>query len=167
MWAMATSCTGRSGGIPDGAPAMVVHGGPGGGSPGRMPGVFNPVRDRVVLFDQRGCGRSTPHASDPTTDMSVNTAVHLVRDMEQLRAYLGIERMLLFGGSWGSALSLGYAEQRPERVRALVLPAFWLMGRDEVDWLYRGVPESCFLRSGNGFGTVPAGNATWSAPMCD
>lgn len=125
-------------GNPEGRPVMVVHGGPGGGSPGRVPGVFDLERDRVVLFDQRGCGRSTPHASDPATDMSVNTAAHLVRDMEQLRAHLGIERMLLLGGSWGSALSLGYAERHPERVRALVLPAFWLMGRDEVDWLYRG-----------------------------
>jgi proline iminopeptidase len=125
-------------GNPDGKPAVIVHGGPGAGSPSGTPKLFDPERYRTILFDQRGCGRSTPHASDLATDMSLNTTEHLLRDMEQLHAHLGVERWLLFGGSWGSALSLAYAERHPERVSEMVLPAFWLMGRAEVDWLYRG-----------------------------
>ncbi|WP_329000540.1 prolyl aminopeptidase [Kribbella sp. NBC_00709] len=125
-------------GNPDGKPAVIVHGGPGGGSPSGTPKLFDPERYRIILFDQRGCGRSTPHASDLATDMSLNTTEHLLRDMEQLRAQLGVEQWLLFGGSWGSALSVAYAERHPERVSEMILPAFWLMGRAEVDWLYRG-----------------------------
>jgi len=125
-------------GNPDGKPALIVHGGPGGGSPSGTPKLFDPERYRIILFDQRGCGRSTPHASELATDMSLNTTEHLLRDMEQLRAQLEVERWLLFGGSWGSALSVAYAERHPERVSEMVLPAFWLMGRAEVDWLYRG-----------------------------
>lgn len=125
-------------GNPDGKPALIVHGGPGGGSPSGTPKVFDPERYRIILFDQRGCGRSTPHASELATDMSLNTTEHLLRDMEQLRAQLEVERWLLFGGSWGSALSVAYAERNPERVSELVLPSFWLMRRAEVDWLYRG-----------------------------
>jgi proline iminopeptidase len=125
-------------GNPGGKPALIVHGGPGGGSPSGTPKLFDPERYRIILFDQRGCGRSTPHASELATDMSLNTTEHLLRDMEQLRVHLGVERWLLFGGSWGSALSVAYAERHPERVSELVLPSFWLMGRAEVDWLYRG-----------------------------
>ena len=125
-------------GNPDGKPALIVHGGPGGGSPSGTPKLFDPERYRIILFDQRGCGRSTPHASELATDMSLNTTEHLLRDMEQLRAQLEVEQWLLFGGSWGSALSVAYAERHPERVSEMVLPAFWLMGRAEVDWLYRG-----------------------------
>ncbi|MFB6779383.1 prolyl aminopeptidase [Streptomyces sp. NPDC056352] len=125
-------------GNPDGKPALIVHGGPGSGSPSGTPKAFDPERYRIILFDQRGCGRSTPHASDPATDMGLNTTEHLLRDMEQLRAYLGVERWLVFGGSWGSTLSVAYAERHPERVSEMVLPAFWTMGRSEVDWLYRG-----------------------------
>src|SRR3954462_9303773 len=87
-------------GNPDGKPAVVVHGGPGSGCSEGPRRSFDPARYRAVLFDQRGCGRSTPHASDPATDMSANTTDHLIVDMERLREHLGIERWLLYGGSW-------------------------------------------------------------------
>ena len=126
-------------GNPNGKPALVVHGGPGSGcSPGSRR-VFDPERYRVVLFDQRGCGRSTPHASDPTTDMSTNTTWHLLADMERLREHLGIEHWLLYGGSWGSTLILAYAERHPERVSEIVIPGVTTGRRSEIDWLYRGV----------------------------
>jgi proline iminopeptidase len=125
-------------GNPLGKPAVIVHGGPGAGSPTGTPKAFDPEEYRIVLFDQRGCGRSTPHASDPATELTLNTTEHLIGDLEQLRAHLGIARWLIFGGSWGSTLSIAYAERHPERVSELVLVAFWLMGRKDVDWLYRG-----------------------------
>ncbi len=126
-------------GAPDAKPVLIVHGGPGSGlRPGR-PGAWDLSRYRVVKFDQRGCGRSTPHAGDPATDMSVNTTEHLLRDMEQLREHLGIERWLLYGGSWGSTLILAYAERHPERVSQIVIPAVTTTRRSETDWLYRGV----------------------------
>ena len=93
-------------GSPGGKPALVVHGGPGSGCSAGNRRYFDPERYRVVLFDQRGCGRSTPHASDPATDMTVNTTHELIADMERLREHLGIERWLLYGGSWGSTLIL-------------------------------------------------------------
>ena len=126
-------------GDPDGKPALVVHGGPGSGCSTGMRRSVDPARYRVVLFDQRGCGRSLPHASDPATDMSVNTTWHLIADMERLREHLGIERWLLFGGSWGSTLSLAYAERHPERVSEIILVAVTMSRRVEIDWLYRGV----------------------------
>jgi proline iminopeptidase len=126
-------------GNPDGKPALVVHGGPGSGlGPGNRR-YFDPERYRVVLFDQRGCGGSTPHASDPATDMSVNTTHHLLADMERLREHLGIERWLLYGGSWGSTLILAYAERHPQRVSQIVLLGVTMTRRSETDWLYRGV----------------------------
>ena len=100
---------------------------------------FDPDRYRVVLFDQRGCGRSTPHASDPATDMRHNTTGHLIADMERLREHLGIDRWLLYGGSWGSTLILAYAEHHPERVSEIVIAAVTTTRRSEIDWLYRGV----------------------------
>jgi proline iminopeptidase len=126
-------------GSPDGKPAAVVHGGPGSGCRPSMRRPFDPGRYRVVLFDQRGCGRSVPHASDPATDMSVNTTDHLVADMERLREHLGIERWLLSGGSWGSTLILAYAERHPERVSEIVISGVTTSRRLELDWLYRGV----------------------------
>jgi len=126
-------------GDPDGKPALVVHGGPGSGCSTRMRRAVDPARYRVVLFDQRGCGRSRPHASDPATDMSVNTTWHLIADMERLREHLGIDRWLLFGGSWGSTLSLAYAERHPERVSEIILVSVTTTRRLEIDWLYRGV----------------------------
>src|SRR2546423_8847102 len=126
-------------GNPDGKPALVVHGGPGSGlGPGNRR-YFDPDRYRVVLFDQRGCGRSTPHASDPAADMTVNTTGHLVADMERLREQLGIERWLLYGGSWASTLILAYAERHPDRVSEIVILGVTMSRRSEVDWLYRGV----------------------------
>jgi proline iminopeptidase len=126
-------------GNPYGKPALVVHGGPGSGCGTGSRRSFDPERYRVVLYDQRGCGRSTPHASDPATDMGVNTTEHLLADMERLREHLGIERWLLFGGSWGSTLILAYAERHPERVSEIVIPNVTTCRRSEIDWLYRGV----------------------------
>ncbi|MCZ4121894.1 prolyl aminopeptidase [Streptomyces sp. H39-S7] len=125
-------------GNPDGKPALVVHGGPGSGSSTGRRSSFDPERYRIILFDQRGCGRSTPHASDPAADMNLNTTEHLLADMERLREHLGIERWLLFGSSWGSTLSLAYAERHPERVSEIVLVAVTTSRRTEIDWLYRG-----------------------------
>jgi proline iminopeptidase len=126
-------------GNPDGKPATIVHGGPGSGLEGSTGRSFDPERYRIVIFDQRGCGRSRPHASDPATDMTVNTTEHLLADMERLREHLGIERWLLFGGSWGSTLILAYAERHPERVTEIVIPGVTTTRRSEIDWLYRGV----------------------------
>ncbi|MEV6683169.1 prolyl aminopeptidase [Streptomyces erythrochromogenes] len=125
-------------GNPDGKPALVVHGGPGSGCGTGARRYFDPDRYRVVLFDQRGCGRSTPHASEPTTDLRHNTTPHLIADMERLRDHLGIDRWLLHGGSWGSTLILAYAETHPERVSEIVIAAVTTTRRSEIDWLYRG-----------------------------
>lgn len=125
-------------GNPAGKPALVVHGGPGSGCTAGSRRYFDPDRYQVILFDQRGCGRSTPHASDPATDMSVNTTAHLIADMELLREHLGIDRWLLSGGSWGSTLILAYAEQYPRRVSEIVISGVTTTRRTEIDWLYRG-----------------------------
>lgn len=126
-------------GNPDGHPTVTVHGGPGTGCTPGMRRLFFPDRFRTVLFDQRGCRRSIPHAADPATDMSVNTTHHLVADMERLREHLGIDRWLLFGGSWGSTLTLAYAERYPQRVSGIVIVSVTMSRRSEIDWLYRGV----------------------------
>jgi proline iminopeptidase len=121
-----------------GKPAAVVHGGPGSGSRPGTARLFDPGRYRIVLFDQRGSGSSTPHASDPAADMRLNTTAHLIADMERLRAHLGLERWLLLGQSWGSTLTLAYAEQYPGRVSEIVLDGVTTTRRSEIDWLYRG-----------------------------
>ena len=126
-------------GYPAGPPAVVLHGGPGMGCTLNMRRAVDPARFRVVLFDQRGCGRSTPNAADPSTGMADNTTHHLVADIEALRERLGIDRWLVFGGSWGSTLALAYAETHPERVSGMVLVAITTSRRSEIDWLYRGV----------------------------
>lgn len=126
-------------GNPEGKPALVVHGGPGSGCGTGSRRYFDPERYRVILFDQRGCGRSLPHASDPAVNMSPNTTHHLLGDMERLREHLGVERWLLYGGSWGSTLILAYAERHPERVSEIVLLGVTTTRRSEIDWLYRGV----------------------------
>ncbi|MPZ00815.1 MAG: prolyl aminopeptidase [Actinophytocola sp.] len=126
-------------GNPDGKPALVVHGGPGSGCGPGPRRVFDPARYRIVLFDQRGCGRSTPHASDPATDMRHNTTHHLLSDMERLREHLGIDRWLLYGGSWGSTLILAYAERNTHRTSEIVIPGVTMSRQREIDWLYRGV----------------------------
>src|ERR1700694_3839150 len=102
-------------GNPRGKPAVVLHGGPGSGCIPWWRRFFDPAAYRVVLFDQRGCGRSTPHASDPDVDLATNTTDHLIADVERLRKLLGVERWLVAGGSWGSTLALAYAERLPER----------------------------------------------------
>lgn len=119
-------------GNPGGAPVLFVHGGPGGGTDPRQRRFFDPARYRIVLFDQRGCGKSTPHAS-----LVDNTTWHLVADMEALRMHLGIDRWMLFGGSWGSTLSLAYAQTYPERVTSLVLRGIFLLRKREIDWFYQ------------------------------
>ncbi|AXK36233.1 prolyl aminopeptidase [Streptomyces armeniacus] len=126
-------------GNPDGKPAVWVHGGPGSGARAGVRRYFDPDRYRIVLFDQRGCGRSTPHASAAATDMSSNTTDHLVADMELLRTHLGIERWLLFGSSWGSTLILAYAERHPRTVSEIVLCGVTMTRRSDIDWLYGGV----------------------------
>ncbi|NJP66299.1 alpha/beta fold hydrolase [Streptomyces sp. ventii] len=126
-------------GNPEGRPALVVHGGPGSGSNTGALRRFDPRRYRVVLLDQRGCGLSTPHASDPTTDLRHNTTEHLIADMEVVRRHLGIERWLLYGGSWGSTLLLAYAQRFPSRVTAIVVHSVTTTRRSEIDWLYRGL----------------------------
>ncbi|MFC7533093.1 prolyl aminopeptidase [Actinoplanes sp. GCM10030250] len=126
-------------GNPDGKPALVVHGGPGSGSNHSWLKPFDLDRYRVVLFDQRGCGRSRPHAADPATDMRHNTTWHLVADMERLREHLRVPGWLLYGGSWGSTLLLAYAQQHPHRVTEIVIAAVTMTRRSDIDWLYRGV----------------------------
>ncbi|PRY00453.1 prolyl aminopeptidase [Allonocardiopsis opalescens] len=126
-------------GNPEGRPVVVVHGGPGSGCTPNSRRAFDPERFRIVLFDQRGCGRSTPHAGDTTAALAANTTHHLIADMERLRAHLGIERWALYGGSWGCTLSLAYAQRHPERVSAIVLVAVTMTRRSDIDWLYRGV----------------------------
>ncbi|MEP2531609.1 prolyl aminopeptidase [Shimia sp.] len=120
-------------GNPDGIPVIVVHGGPGGGCSPAMRRYFNPKYFRIILFDQRGCGRSRPHAS---TD--ANTTWHLVADMERIRAALNIDSWIVFGGSWGATLSLIYAQTHPNHAMSLVLRGVFLMRQSELDWFYGG-----------------------------
>jgi proline iminopeptidase len=125
-------------GNPDGRPAVAFHGGPGSGCDATWARFFDPGAYRIVLFDQRGCGRSTPHASSPDVDLSVNTTWHLLGDIEKLREYLGVDRWLIFGGSWGATLAILYAEQHPDRVSALVMGGVTTSRRREIDWIARG-----------------------------
>ena len=122
-------------GNPRGQPALIVHGGPGGGTNPTMRRYHDPRHYRIILIDQRGCGRSQPHAS-----LQANTTWHLVADMERLREHLGIGQWQLFGGSWGSTLSLAYAETHPERVTGLILRGIFLLRRSELAWFYQ---EGC------------------------
>ena len=119
-------------GNPEGKPTIFVHGGPGGGSSAVHRRFWDPAAYRIILFDQRGCGRSTPHA-----ELRNNTTWDLVDDMERIREHLGIERWQLFGGSWGSTLSLAYAEQHPDRVTDMVLRGIFLLRRREIQWYYQ------------------------------
>lgn len=119
-------------GNPRGTPVVFVHGGPGGGTDPKHRRFFDPTAYRIVLFDQRGCGRSTPHA-----ELRENTTPDLVADMERIREHLGIPRWVVFGGSWGSTLGLAYAEAHPDRVRALVLRGIFLLRKTEIDWFYQ------------------------------
>ena len=125
-------------GNPRGRPALVLHGGPGSGCTAWHRRLFDPVAYRLVLFDQRNCGRSRPHASEPDIDLSSNTTRHLLADIELLRERLGIERWLVLGGSWGCTLALAYAERHRHRVSELVLFGVTTGRRAEFDWLFRG-----------------------------
>ncbi|MEU8262516.1 prolyl aminopeptidase [Micromonospora sp. NPDC048999] len=120
-------------GRPDGVPAVFLHGGPGGGLVPAARRFFDPDRYRVVLFDQRGAGRSTPFGG-----LRANTTWHLVDDLEVIRARLGIDSWLVFGGSWGVTLGLAYAQAHPDRVTGLILRGVLLMRRSERDWFYQG-----------------------------
>ncbi len=126
-------------GDPGGKPAVVLHGGPGSGCTPGLRRPFDPSAHRIVLHDQRNCGRSTPHASDPRTDLSTNTTEHLIADLERLRVHLGIESWLVLGLSWGATLGLVYAERYPERVSELVLVSATTGRRAETDLLTRGL----------------------------
>ena len=126
-------------GNPRGKPVVMVHGGPGGGSNPAMRRYHDPERYRIVLFDQRGCGRSTPHASTEH-----NTTWDLVADMEELRAHLGIERWQLVGGSWGSTLGLAYAQKHPASVTELILRGIFTLRRSELQWFYQTGAEWVF-----------------------
>ncbi|WP_432697589.1 prolyl aminopeptidase [Marinobacterium sp. YM272] len=119
-------------GNPAGIPVLFIHGGPGGGCSPTHRRFFNPEKYRIILFDQRGCGRSTPHAS-----LDHNTTQALVSDMEQIRRHLGIERWLLFGGSWGSTLSLVYAQTHPQHVCGLILRGIFLCRERDIRWFYQ------------------------------
>jgi proline iminopeptidase len=118
-------------GRPDGLPVIVLHGGPGGGCSPAMRRYFDPAVYRIILFDQRGCGRSRPHAS-----VEANTTWHLVADIELIRRTLGIERWIVFGGSWGATLALIYAQAHPAPVQHLVLRGVFTMTEAELHWFY-------------------------------
>jgi proline iminopeptidase len=124
-------------GNPSGKPAIVLHGGPGSGCDPWYRRLFDPTAYKVLLFDQRGCGRSRPHASDPETSLAENTTQHLIDDIERLRVHLGIERWLMLGGSWGCTLALAYAVQHPARVTELVLFGITTGRKQEFDWTFR------------------------------
>jgi len=125
-------------GSPHGKPAVVLHGGPGSGCTSWQRWLFDPSAYRIVLFDQRNCGRSTPNAGEPDIDLASNTTAHLITDIELLRRRLDVERWLVLGGSWGSTLALAYAERYPERVSEMILFGVTTGRRAEFDWLFRG-----------------------------
>lgn len=125
-------------GDPHGKPVIFLHGGPGAGCTPEHRRLFDPARYRIVLVDQRNCGRSLPSASDHATELSANTTWNLVADLERLREHLGVDRWQVFGGSWGSSLALAYAETHPDRVSELVLRGIFTLRRSELDWFYEG-----------------------------
>ena len=126
-------------GNPDGKPVVFLHGGPGAGSGPNGRRFFDPARYRIILFDQRGCGRSTPHA-----ELTENTTWDLVADIERLREHLSIDRWQVFGGSWGSTLALAYAETHPTRVTELVLRGIFMLRRTELEWFYQKGADALF-----------------------
>jgi proline iminopeptidase len=126
-------------GNPAGKPALYLHGGPGSGATEGARRLFDPERYRIVLFDQRNCGRSLPSAADFHTDLAANTTWHLLEDIERLREHLEIERWLVVGGSWGVTLGLAYAERCPERVTEMVFVSVTMTRRADIHWLYHGV----------------------------
>jgi len=123
-------------GNPVGKTALALHGGPGGGSSAGRRRLFDPAVYRLVQFDQRGCGLSTPSAADLDTDLTTNTTTHLIADIERLREFLGIDRWLVWGGSWGVTLGLAYAQRYPERVTEMLLVSVTMTRASDVHWLY-------------------------------
>lgn len=126
-------------GNPRGTPAVVLHGGPGSGCTATMRRYFDPTRYRVILFDQRGCGRSRPHAGESSVSLAANTTEHLIGDLERLRRHLEVQRWLVFGVSWGSTLGLAYGERFPAQTSSMVLASVVTTTRREVDWVTRHV----------------------------
>jgi proline iminopeptidase len=145
-------------GNPDGKPTVFLHGGPGSGSHPTQRRLFDPDAYQIVLFDQRGCGQSTPHVGVPGADLTHNTTWHLVGDMERLREHLDIDRWQVFGGSWGATLAVAYAETHPQRVSEIILRGVFLLREVELDWMYRGGAGMLFPEAWAEFaGAVPAG----------
>jgi proline iminopeptidase len=126
-------------GNPNGKPALALHGGPGSGCVPGMRRPFDPDVYQVILFDQRGCGRSTPHAGDPAVDLGANTTDHLIADIETLRGHMGINDWVIAGWSWGTTLALAYAQAHPQRVRAMALAAVTTTSPSDVAWVTRDV----------------------------
>ena len=131
-------------GNPEGKPVVFLHGGPGGEVSPRHRRAFDPEKYRIILFDQRGAGKSRPHASDPGYNLAVNTTWHLVADIERLREHIGVEQWQVFGGSWGSTLALAYAQTHPTRVTELVLRGIFTLRKSELDWFYEGPAGQIF-----------------------
>lgn len=131
-------------GNPDGKPVVVLHDGPGGAAIDADRQYFDPARYRVILFDQRGCGRSEPSLGDPAQPLGAHTLWHLLADLEALRVHLGVEAWQLFGVGWGTALALVYAQTHPERVTELVLNGVCTLRREEIDWCYQGGAAALF-----------------------
>ncbi len=122
-------------GNPKGKPVLAVHGGPGSGATSYWRQFFDPNQYRIILFDQRGCGRSIPHAGDTTEALKENTTAHLISDMEKIRTMLNIDKWMLFAGSWGTTLALAYAVSFPSRVTELIMRAVVTTRKHEIDWL--------------------------------
>ena len=133
-------------GNPNGKPAVFLHGGPGGGGSKKVRGFFNPELYRIVIFDQRGCGRSKPHGC-----LNNNTTWDLVEDIEKLKNKLNIKKWLVFGGSWGSTLSLAYAQTYPDSVSELILRGIFMLRKKELDWFYQDGASRVFPEAWEGF----------------
>ncbi len=126
-------------GNPAGKPALVLHGGPGSGMSPNTRRLFDPERYFIVQFDQRQCGRSTPHAAEPAADLSTNTTAHLIADIERLRDLVAVDRWLVWGGSWGTTLALAYAEEHPAHVSEIILASVGTTSHKEVEWITRAM----------------------------
>jgi proline iminopeptidase len=141
-------------GNPAGKPAVFLHGGPGSATHPLQRRLFDPAVYRIVLFDQRGCGKSTPQVARDDAALESNTTWHLVADLERLRSHLGIDRWQLFGGSWGATLAIAYAETHPERVSEIVLRGVFLLRQTELDWMYGGGAGAVFPEAWHEFASA-------------
>ena len=133
-------------GNPDGKPAIFIHGGPGGGCGKLSRRFFNPKKYRIILFDQRGCGKSKPH-----TCLEDNTTWHLIEDIESIRDKLNIKKWLVFGGSWGSTLGIAYAQKHPDRVSQMVLRGIFMLRQKELEWFYQYGASEMYPEAWKGF----------------